>query len=273
MKYLFFDIECANCDLGKGKICSFGYILTDESFNILEEDDILINPDAPFHLTGRKDKRDIKLGYPKEAFLQAERFPAFHERIFALITDKDTLAIGYAVINDVNFLISECERYSLSLPDFEYYDVQLLYSDYKSVRNVVSLERASTEFGVEITEEHVSREDARDTMLVAKGICDRLSIGLTDALKLSYRAKGNLKNGEKSSLAKTPKKREYISLKEGIYANNPTDSKNAKEERKIAFDIFGGEKSIPHNYDSGIAPSSTIGELLKGLELTLNENR
>ena len=52
MKYLFFDIECANCFDGTGKICEFGYIQTDEKFNILEEDSIKINPCAPFDKKG-----------------------------------------------------------------------------------------------------------------------------------------------------------------------------------------------------------------------------
>ena len=44
MNYLFFDIECANCDNGNGKICSFGYVLTDTDFNILEYTDLIIDP-------------------------------------------------------------------------------------------------------------------------------------------------------------------------------------------------------------------------------------
>lgn len=42
MRYLFFDIECSE---GKS-MCSFGYVLTDEKFRILEKDDILMNPEA-----------------------------------------------------------------------------------------------------------------------------------------------------------------------------------------------------------------------------------
>ena len=42
MKYLFFDIECANCFEGKGKICEFGYVLTDEAFNEIESKEIII---------------------------------------------------------------------------------------------------------------------------------------------------------------------------------------------------------------------------------------
>ena len=51
MKYLFFDIECAGVFKNVAKICAFGYCLTDEKFNILEKEDILINPQGGFHLT------------------------------------------------------------------------------------------------------------------------------------------------------------------------------------------------------------------------------
>lgn len=267
MKYLFFDIECANCDLGKGKICSFGYVLTDESFKIIEEDDILINPDAPFHLTGRKDKRDIKLGYSVEEFRASPKFPEFYDRIFGLITDSNTMAIGYAVINDVNFLLSECERYSMQIPDFVYYDVQLMYSDYKNITGIVGLERAGAEFGTVTQETHVSRDDAKDTMIIAKGICDRLNVTLEDGMKLSYRAKSKLTNGEKSSLAKKPKKRDYIAIKEEIYSAKPSEDESVIKERETAFNIYSAERNIPHNYDSGVSSTSTIGELLKDLKI------
>ena len=69
MKYLFFDIECA--DGGKATICSFGYVIADLNFNIIEQRDILINPEAEFCLEGRKGRPDVKLAYPKEDFLNA----------------------------------------------------------------------------------------------------------------------------------------------------------------------------------------------------------
>ena len=55
MNYLFFDIECADGT----HMCSFGYVLVDEKFNILEKDDILINPKCAFRL-GR-DEFDHKI--------------------------------------------------------------------------------------------------------------------------------------------------------------------------------------------------------------------
>ena len=41
-------------------MCSFGYVLTDEKFRILEKDDILMNPEAIFH-TGAGGKKTGKL--------------------------------------------------------------------------------------------------------------------------------------------------------------------------------------------------------------------
>lgn len=269
MKYLFFDIECANCDLGKGKICSFGYVLTDENFCVLKKEDILINPDAPFHLTGRKNQRDITLGYSESEFLSAPKFSEFYDRIFSLITDNDTLAIGYAVVNDVNFLQAECERYDLTMPDFTYFDVQLMYSDFKGVKDVVSLERASKEYGAVIQENHVSVNDAEDTLKVARGMSESLHIPFNALIELSYRAKGEIKSGEKSFCSRTPKKKEYEEKKRDIFEKFPTDDEIIKKNREQSFLIHSGKNRIYHNYDSGATKSSTIGELLKGINLEL----
>ena len=46
MKYLSFDIECA--DGGKATICSFGYVIADEQFRVLKKEDIVLNPDGKF---------------------------------------------------------------------------------------------------------------------------------------------------------------------------------------------------------------------------------
>ena len=48
MKYVFFDIECACVYKNVAKICVFGYCVADEEFNILEKEDILINPNGKF---------------------------------------------------------------------------------------------------------------------------------------------------------------------------------------------------------------------------------
>ena len=64
MRYLFFDIEC--CD--GVHICEFGYVITDESFNITDKNFWTINPEAKFNLTGRKDGKDMKLFFPESKY-------------------------------------------------------------------------------------------------------------------------------------------------------------------------------------------------------------
>lgn len=267
MKHLFFDIECANCDEGRGKICSFGYVLCDEELNISQKDDIVINPDAPFHLTGRRDKRDIVLSYPKEFFDAQPKFPYFAEKIFSLLTDKETMVWGYAVINDVNFLLSECDRYRIKMPDFVYYDVQLLYADFLSVKNVMSLERAVGELGIAVQEEHNSMVDAENTMSVARGVCQKLGLKLDTVMQLSTRVKGEIKNGVKMQMSETPKKKFFDEKKKEIFSRpvefGNGDIEKVKKARRECFDTYNAKKKILHNYDSGVKASSTIGELLK----------
>ncbi len=271
MKHLFFDIECANCDEGKGKICSFGYVICNEELEVLSQKDIVINPDAPFHLTNRRDKRDVILSYSEQEFLSAPKFPEFSQEIFGLLGDKDTMVWGYAVVNDINFLLSECERYRLKMPDVEYFDVQLLYADYLSVKNVMSLERAVGEIGVQVGDEHNSMEDARNTMLVAKGICEKLGLKLESVYELSPRVKGEVKGGERLQMSNYPKKKEYEEKRRSIFSRGVefgglTDSE-VKENREKSFNVYNAKYKILHNYDSGVKSSSTIGELLGKIEL------
>ena len=43
MQYLFFDLEKATSKKG-GRICEFGYVIVDENFKIIEENNLIINP-------------------------------------------------------------------------------------------------------------------------------------------------------------------------------------------------------------------------------------
>lgn len=267
MNYLFFDIECANCDEGKGKICTFGYVIVDEEFNEIESDDIVINPNAPFHLTGRRDKRDITLSYSEEVFKNAPTLPHFWDRIIGLLLRPDTEVWGYATINDINFLLSESKRYSLDFPDLVYYDVQALYADYKSVKDVMGLERAVGEHGVTVGDDHNSLCDARYTMIVAKAVASSIGLKLHDLKALSPRVKGEVKGGEKL-LSTTPKKSVYEELKSRLYLRGvefgDSSLEKVKEARQTAFDVYKRQKRILHNYVTEDNKSSTIGELLKG---------
>ena len=74
MKYLCFDIE--SCDGGRGgSLCSFGYCIADGNFNIIESDDILVNPKKAFNK--RLFGSVINLRIAKNSFALRRNFPMF----------------------------------------------------------------------------------------------------------------------------------------------------------------------------------------------------
>ena len=201
MEYLFFDIECANCDGGYGKICSFGYVLTDTSFNVIESEDIIIDPRAPFRLRGygKNKKTYIELAYPEEVFKAAPRFSHFYPRIAKLLTRPDTLIFGFAPENDASFLASEFERYGLENVDFEFCDVQRIFKRHIKDEggNQFSLVRACEHLGIALPETvHKSVDDAMATMGVLKRICAEEGRGAPELMVYYAPCTGELKDGE-----------------------------------------------------------------------------
>ena len=202
MKYLFFDIECSD---GK-HICSFGYVLTDCNFVVLEKRDILINPESIFH-TGAWSKakreksakdRGITLAYPKETFTLQPNFSAFYEEIKGLMTAPDTKVIGYACDNDARFITWATERYKLDFISYDFYDMQRAYREYKELTCQPALEKALEDFGVDVSAHvaHRSDEDAEVTMLIAKGLTERLGITLDELVEKYPSCKGVVENGK-----------------------------------------------------------------------------
>lgn len=185
MKYLFFDCECANCYNHEGKICSFGYVMTDGSFHIQEEKDIIINPDAPFdpHVLGQGE-RSIDLAYTPLRFEHAPKFDAYYSILMGLLQDPDIKVFGYAVENDVGFLVSECRRYHKDLPSFAYFDIQTIYQLYAGYDRSPSLESALQDLGVPYDSyaEHMSVDDAEMSMLVLKKLVAATALSVDDLL-------------------------------------------------------------------------------------------
>jgi DNA polymerase III epsilon subunit-like protein len=189
MKYLFFDIECA--DGGKATICSFGYVISDLNFNILEQRDILINPEAEFCLEGRKGRPDVKLAYPKEDFLNAPTFDKLYDEIKAILESKEYYVIGHSVENDIKYLNMACKRYGMPPLEFEYFDTQRTYKDIQGQKQSISLQNALIALGLE--KEiiyHRSDEDARATMLLLKALLHNASKDFVDYAESSYDCTG-----------------------------------------------------------------------------------
>ena len=194
MNYLFFDIECANCFGGHGKICSFGYVLADMNFNIIEQKDILINPASKFHL-GRKGQEEIVLGYDKEEFKKSPKFDFYYDRIKELLERPDVIIFGHSVNNDINFLLSECVRYQKPYFSFKAYDTQILHKHFMPESNINALGKICESFEIEVENLHRSDYDAYLTMRVAKRICEELHSSMDELLERCPNCYYSIENG------------------------------------------------------------------------------
>lgn len=248
MQYLFFDIECANCFEGKGKICSFGYVLTDENFEILEKEDLIINPRARFYLTGRKGD-DIQLAYPQSVFRHAPAFPAFYDCIRDIITTPEQLVIGHAVSNDVKFLIDECERYNLPHFDYPFYDTQKIYREFKQIKNQVALDHILADFGITPDDAilHKSDDDALMTMWSARALCQATGLSLPELIAAYPRCAGQALGGvmsladvkrfseSQSNRMRHANLRMFLGFLDALYDLEPTKHVARLEGKKIFF--------------------------------------
>ncbi|MBQ7760592.1 MAG: hypothetical protein IJ400_00920 [Clostridia bacterium] len=211
MEYIFFDIECANCFQGKGKICSFGYVITDERFNVLEKNDILINPHSKFHLFGHKNQPGISLGYDYATFKHSPDFNYYYKTIRSLLTRPDAINFGFAVLSDAGFIQSECERFSREQFDYSFIDVQRIYTELKELENTPGLIKCAHEYGVTDSQDvHKSDDDSYYTMRVMKGICQELGLSALDVIEKFPHCKCKCSNGVIES--------EYLKYKEALKA-------------------------------------------------------
>lgn len=169
MKYLFFDTESANCR-SNGNIFSFGYLITDELFNIVTpQEDIIINPRTRFDSYVKKHI----LAYKSEQIKNAPDFAAVYPRLREIMTAEGVICVGYGVENDLKFLNGDCARYGLEKIPARFYDVQTLIRQAENrAFKKLSLEYAFYTGGAD---EHAHRSDADAyfTMCVAREICKK----------------------------------------------------------------------------------------------------
>lgn len=177
MKYLFFDIEGANCYNYISKMCTFGYVLTDEKYNVKSKIDVVMNPESPF------DKHIIKEqmnAYPLAMYNSRPPFGYFYKSIKNILEAPEQLIIGWSVDNDVKYIYDACKRYNLKQINYKYLDMQKVYMDIFELTNQPSLETVCLNHNIAVKKAHKSDDDAFLTMLVSKIICKKLEITLPE---------------------------------------------------------------------------------------------
>lgn len=224
MRYLAFDIEC--CD-GK-HICEFGYVITDEKFNVIKKAVITINPESKFNLVGRPDGRDLYLSFSEEQYYNSPIFTIYYDEIKNLLEHHEQIVVGHAVGNDADFLRTACNRYNLSPINFQFFDSQKAYSEYTNIKKRISLENAENEMSLEKSERlHKSDDDALLSLRLVQAMCQNLETDLTQLMVLCPTACGSSRN---HMIRYTGD-----SLKEMLLAleNNPESLSNGKKEKCI----------------------------------------
>ena len=171
--FVFFDCECANVFDGIGKICSLGYVICDDDLNVIESEDVVMNPECDFDWYLFSGKGDCKLAYSKDYFRSKPNYEAYYKDIKKLFTTGNRYIAGFAVSNDVGFVNNANERYDLPYIQFRAFDLERYLE--RRYEKKQKLSDWAAEFGVDLDKfmTHKSVDDAMMTMLCLKAECER----------------------------------------------------------------------------------------------------
>lgn len=192
MKYLFFDIECSNCFEGVGKMCEFGYVITDENFNLISKDVIPMSPGRggkyKFDKSIYKRDPEFQWAYDFDYYYECEEYPTFHNKIKRLFEDNETLVLGHSVENDIRYLDSTIKRYNLDSILYTSYDTQKMIGYYSEKHEkFMGLKDAFKKLcgtkELVFLEPHLSRDDAFMTMRVVQEMCKHLGFTLQELIE------------------------------------------------------------------------------------------
>ncbi len=170
MTYLFFDIECANNFGGIGKICSFGYVLCNQDFSLIESNDFLMNPDAAFDWYLFKKDSKCRLSYSRDEYNSNPKFSHYYSKIRSLLEGKDRIVLGFGCQSDVATIATECMRYDLDLIDFNCHDIHTVLEKIYEEKSGLGLLVEKFNIPTQGMEFHDSRSDAYFTMKVCEHI-------------------------------------------------------------------------------------------------------
>ena len=182
MKYLFLDLEMANSKNG-GKICEFGYVVTNEKFEILKEENLIINPDIK-----RKDWDYYALNEimkkTTEYYESRKTFDKYYPKIKTLIEEADFI-FGHSINNDVKTINAELRNFNYKPLTFYFYDVKNIYKEYENIQNDVSLENIAQKFNIVLEgQAHEALYDAKKTMLEFRYMTEKLNLAVDEVLDL-----------------------------------------------------------------------------------------
>lgn len=187
MNYLFFDVECANSFNGVGKICEFGYVLTDENLNIIKQGIHLINPDAEFDWYV---KYKI-ISYAIKEYEKAPKYPQIYRmHIQELVELPDTLYVGHGVRDDIKYLNDEANRYNLPRFERQCIDSSQIHRRFYNLPQTKGLKAIVKELEIgDHKKLHNSEYDAKMTLEYVKRMCEESGLSFEQLIKKHTKGK------------------------------------------------------------------------------------
>lgn len=246
MQLLSYDIESCSGGIEDGSLCSFGYCLSDTSFNITKQEDILVNP-APkqFSLSSTYSKKKyIELAYLEEQFRAAPKFNKQYNNISSIF-DGDYLVVGYAVENDVKYLNNACDFYHLKRIPFKFIDVAQIYMILNGENHLTSLPDVAKALEIEYIA-HRSDEDARATLIILQKLCEKEKVTLEELLE-----KYEIVPGEN----KVDRTRPTYHKK---YLDGRRENKRSKKQLDILYEVFDDTLKVPSDISKNILSNKNI---------------
>lgn len=232
MKLLFFDCEFASTKGGEGKICEFGYVITDENFDIIEKNNFIINPNIAWNAWDSYAVRKI-LTRRKSEYENNPSFFYYFKKIKSIFENVDYI-FGHTISSDAKALNDECIRYSLESINFIFYDVKEMYkqfSNYKRDLSVSNIKKALNIVGDE--QEHDALADAYNTMLILKALLENLDVSVEDLLELIPTSRDECNNYKVASIVAANERKKLELINPKLVSNNVNYKNN-----KFLFRVF-----------------------------------
>lgn len=183
MKFLFFDIECANTTSNVCKMCSFGYVITDENFSITEKNDILMDPQNPFDYYFFKPGSKITLAYNPSEYKKQPPFDHKYEEILNVFNRVDVI-LGFDINIDIKYLKDSCTRYNLAIPELKGFDVREILKKHEITGKLHQIAERYLPPDSN-TVQHKSDDDAMLTARLLEYICKTKGKSLLELVKIS----------------------------------------------------------------------------------------
>lgn len=189
MKLLFLDLELAHSKNG-GKICEFGYVKTNEKFEVIKQENLIINPNIK-----RKDwdwyaLKKI-LNRKVEQYENEKTFDKYYPKIKTIIEDVDYI-FGHSLHNDVKAIKAELDNNNYPALIFDFYDVKNCFKEYLNVKKDTGLIKICNILGISIEgKEHDAMYDSINTMLILKYIAEKEKLTIEEIISLCPTMKMN----------------------------------------------------------------------------------